>query len=91
MSRVSTSICSSCLRRAGVLCHWRGGNIPSSRRSIGLKYLQKKTEAEEQWQAGAATIRDGQRRSMLSVLEERGFVDSIAGCALLVYICGVYG
>ncbi|KAI9825877.1 MAG: tyrosyl-tRNA synthetase [Thelocarpon impressellum] len=44
-----------------------------------MNYLRKKAEAEERWQADARVIHAGQKKSMLRKLEERGYVDSIAG------------
>jgi hypothetical protein len=50
-----------------------------SRRSISDSTLQRQIAAEWQWTDVAAEIRNGTRKSMLSTLEERGFVHQIAG------------
>lgn len=55
------------------------------RRWIGLKYLAKVAEAEKQWQEQAAEIRAGRKKSMLTVLEERGLVHQITGYTSLRY------
>jgi len=46
---------------------------------MGPKMLRKVTEAETQWQEQAFDIRDGKKKSMLSILEERGLVHDITG------------
>jgi tyrosyl-tRNA synthetase len=51
----------------------------TTRRSIGLKYLAKVADAEDQWKEKAARIRAGKEKSMLTILEERGLVQSITG------------
>jgi tyrosyl-tRNA synthetase len=51
----------------------------NERRSIGTKYLAKVGEAERQWKEQGKLIRDGEKKSMLAILEERGFVHQIAG------------
>jgi hypothetical protein len=51
----------------------------TTRRSIGLKYLTKVADAENQWKGKAARIRAGEEKSMLTILEERGLVQSITG------------
>jgi tyrosyl-tRNA synthetase len=48
-------------------------------RSISQAYLRKKADAEKRWQEKAKEIKAGKMDSMLSFLEKRGFVDSIAG------------
>ncbi|KAI9715477.1 MAG: hypothetical protein M1812_005953 [Candelaria pacifica] len=52
---------------------------PSSRRWISTKYLQKQVEAEKEWQKQAEKIRAGKQESFFHKLEQRGFVNSIAG------------
>jgi tyrosyl-tRNA synthetase len=49
----------------------------TSKRHIGLKWLAKKDEAEKQWQEQAREIRAGNKKSMLTVLEERGLVHQL--------------
>jgi tyrosyl-tRNA synthetase len=51
--------------------------VPS--RSISEGYLQKTAQAADQWALWARDILDGKRKSMLTVLEERGYVNQIAG------------
>jgi hypothetical protein len=46
--------------------------------------------AEVEWQARASEIRDGKRKSMLTTLEERGFVHALAGLAMFIGNC-IYG
>lgn len=53
-----------------------------SRRWIGLKYLAKVAEAELAWQSKATEIKKGAKPSMLSILEERGYVHTISGYAV---------
>lgn len=51
------------------------------RRSITREFLRKTAEAEAQWKVQAGEIREGKRDSMLTILEKRGYVNSIAGYA----------
>ena len=51
----------------------------TSKRWISQRYLRKQAEAEERWQADAKIIHAGEKQSMLSMLEERGYIDTIAG------------
>lgn len=44
-----------------------------------MKYLAKVADAELDWQAKAANIFAGKDKSMLTILEERGLVKSLAG------------
>lgn len=51
-----------------------------------MKYLAKVADAELAWQEQATKIRMGEEKSMLSILEERGLVQTITGfevCLLL--------
>ena len=43
------------------------------------KYGDKLKEAEEEWQEKAKEIAEGKQDGMLSILEQRGFVNQIAG------------
>ncbi|KAH8816376.1 hypothetical protein F5884DRAFT_896163 [Xylogone sp. PMI_703] len=67
-------------------CSFQASRIPnrSSRRWIGQKYLAKLADAEMAWQEKAYKIRAGQQKSMLTILEERGYVHSIAGTRVAV-------
>lgn len=49
------------------------------KRPISTSFLKKQDEAKEQWAGWAAEIKSKKRKSMLSILEERGFVHAIAG------------
>ncbi|KAA6410472.1 MAG: tyrosyl-tRNA synthetase [Lasallia pustulata] len=49
------------------------------RRSITQNWLRKTAESEQQWKARAVEITNGTKESMLSILEKRGYVNSIAG------------
>jgi tyrosyl-tRNA synthetase len=44
-----------------------------------MKYLTKVADAELQWQEKAEIIKSGKQKSMLSILEERGLVQTITG------------
>jgi len=59
-----------------------GAKLNVSRRGIGTKYLAKVKVAEQEWAEKAAEIKDGRRKSMLSILEERGYINQIAGYVL---------
>jgi hypothetical protein len=42
-------------------------------------------EAEVQWNQWAIEIKQGKRQSFLSMLEERGFVNSVVGCVFFFF------
>ena len=44
-----------------------------------MKYLAKVADAEKQWKDKAARISAGEEKSMLTILEERGLVQTITG------------
>ena len=80
--QLSTSIpyvCRSCLKRQLL----RGPVVRplGQRRTITQGWLRKTDEAEQAWRAQAEEITAGRKESMLSVLEKRGYVHAIAGCA----------
>lgn len=49
------------------------------RRWIGRNYLKNIIAAENDWQQRAKEIKDGDRKNILDILEERGFVNQIVG------------
>jgi hypothetical protein len=49
------------------------------KRWLGQHYINNLNKAEKDWQARATEIREGRQKSMLTILEERGLVQSIAG------------
>jgi tyrosyl-tRNA synthetase len=44
-----------------------------------MKYLAKVADAERRWEEKAAIIRSGKQKSMLTILEERGLVQTVTG------------
>lgn len=54
-------------------------NLAIQKRSITQNWLRKQAEAKEAWGVQAQEIRDGKKESMLSILEQRGYVNSVAG------------
>jgi tyrosyl-tRNA synthetase len=44
-----------------------------------MKYLAKVADAELQWEEKAKMIRKGKQKSILTILEERGLIQSITG------------
>ncbi|KAK0114325.1 tyrosyl-tRNA synthetase [Cadophora gregata] len=72
-TRPNLYVCASCALRAST------SPTTISRRWIGMKYLAKLANAEAQWQEKAAKIEAGKQKSMLTILEERGLVNSITG------------
>ena len=75
-------VCSSCIRRQRLLRSvWK--TRPSApyfqQRSISEKYIAKEAEAETQWKSYHEDIKAGKRQSMLSILEERGYINAVAG------------
>jgi len=72
-SRPNLYICARCAFRAS-------RNAQSlNRRSIGTKYLAKVAAAEKEWKATAQEIKQKKKKSMLTILEERGLVQNITG------------
>lgn len=60
-------------------CVLRISALREIRRSISHSFLKRKADEEQQWQEKAKEIRERKRKSMLSILEERGFINQIAG------------
>ncbi|KAI9789805.1 MAG: tyrosyl-tRNA synthetase [Piccolia ochrophora] len=50
-----------------------------SKRWLHQRYLARHAKADEEWQEKAREIEGKQQKSMLSILEERGYIDAIAG------------
>lgn len=68
-------ICISCARsQLGV-----SSRLGPQTRSISEGFLRKTADAADKWAIWAGEIRDGKRKSMLSILEERGYVNQIVG------------
>ena len=44
-----------------------------------MSVLKKREDAEQAWREKAARIRGGEEKSMLTILEERGLVQQVAG------------
>jgi tyrosyl-tRNA synthetase len=72
-SRQELYLCSRCAFRASKV------SSKTTKRWIGLKYLAKVALAERQWQGQALEIKARKKKSMLTVLEERGLVHQITG------------
>jgi tyrosyl-tRNA synthetase len=72
-STENLSICARCAFQASKV------SSKTTRRWIGLKYLAKVADAEKQWGEQAKVIRSGAKKSMLTILEERGLVEQITG------------
>jgi len=51
----------------------------TTRRWIGTKYLAKVADAELQWQEQKLEIKAGKKKSMLTILEERGLINQTTG------------
>ncbi|KAI4129258.1 MAG: hypothetical protein LQ338_002310 [Usnochroma carphineum] len=51
----------------------------AQKRYISQRYTRKVEEAENQWQRKHEKIEAGKRHSMLSILEERGYINAVAG------------
>jgi len=56
-----------------------GAVVCLQKRGITQQHIRKVGEAEEQWAQWASEIKAGKRQSFLSMLEERGFVNSVVG------------
>lgn len=53
--------------------------LHSQRRWIGQKYLKKKKDAEEAWEAQAKEIDAGTTKHLFDELQDRGFIKDIVG------------
>ncbi|RKF54041.1 Tyrosine--tRNA ligase, mitochondrial [Golovinomyces cichoracearum] len=53
--------------------------IRTTKRWIGMKYLAKIADAEDEWQKKASRVRAGKQKSMLTILEERGLICQVTG------------
>lgn len=72
LGRNGSWICSSCVRQRILL-------TARQKRSISQRYVAKVDSAEEQWKGFCEEIEAGKRQSMLRILEERGYINAIAG------------
>lgn len=68
-------VCASCARSLFIAKSTLGAQT----RSITQNYLRKTAEAADQWATWAGEIKAGKRKSMLAILEERGYVHQIVG------------
>lgn len=78
LPQTSPYICASCVRHAQI----RGSRLQGStvqKRSITQNWLRRTAEAKEAWDVQAKEIEAGRKQSMLSILEERGYVNYVAG------------
>lgn len=53
--------------------------VRQQRRAISQNYLKKQAEANAKWAENAEEIRAGNRDSMLTMLEKRGYIHQIVG------------
>ena len=66
-------------------CQWRLSNPApllaqaQQKRSITRVHINRIKEAMADWQSRATAIKKGEKQSMLSLLEERGFINQIVG------------
>ncbi|QSZ32184.1 hypothetical protein DSL72_001755 [Monilinia vaccinii-corymbosi] len=72
-TRPDLYVCASCAFKTS-----RNSN-KASRRWVGTKYLAKVADAELDWAKKASDIKAGKQKSMLSILEERGYVHQLTG------------
>jgi tyrosyl-tRNA synthetase len=71
LARPRAYICNECIRH---------GAVPrQTKRHISDGWLRKTGEAEIAWKEQGQIIRAGEKQSMMSLLEERGFIKDVAG------------
>lgn len=63
--------CRHCLRNVSLSYN--------QKRLVHERFLQRKIDAKWEWADKTADVKKGLRKSMLEILEERGFVHQIAG------------
>lgn len=73
LSRPRRYLCQQCLRRQHTLAS------DQSPVKTWASEVQNEVERRTAWEEQAGRIRSGAQQSMLSVLEERGFVKDVAG------------
>ncbi|KIV78098.1 tyrosine-tRNA ligase [Exophiala sideris] len=75
----SLYVCRSCRQRLRI-CDATPTTLPiSQKRSISRNHVRKIQDAEEEWRRRAREIEAGRMRSLLSILEERGFINQVVG------------
>ncbi|KUJ18977.1 uncharacterized protein LY89DRAFT_508940 [Mollisia scopiformis] len=72
-SRPEAYVCPRCTLQAS------NASGKTIRRWIGTKYLAKMADAEMAWSQKASSIKSGKEKSMLTILEERGLVQTFTG------------
>ncbi|KAL9037266.1 MAG: hypothetical protein Q9180_003818 [Flavoplaca navasiana] len=72
-------VCQSCQRHLRLARQAVRPVARTHKRTITRIYQAKVADAEEQWQQRYEKIRNGQRQGMLDILEERGFLNAVAG------------
>ena len=75
LTRALPYICASCVRSHSIAKSALG----TQTRSITKNFLRKTAEAADQWAIWAGEIVAGKRKSMLAILEERGYVHQVVG------------
>lgn len=66
-------VCARCAFRAISLAP------KTTKRGVGTKYLAKVAEAKQDWDNRAREIQQGNEKSILAKLEERGLVHTVTG------------
>ncbi|KAH7079104.1 tyrosyl-tRNA synthetase-like protein [Paraphoma chrysanthemicola] len=80
LSRPRQYVCQHCIRRVHVWEHGnRGKHGKHSKESSWAGEETNAVARQDAWEKQAGRIRSGAQQSMLSVLEERGFVKDVAG------------
>lgn len=69
--RCKVSNCSTILQRSGEILH--------QKRWITQAYLARQDEGRKQWAKHAEEIKQGQRKSFVEHLEERGLIHDVVG------------
>jgi hypothetical protein len=72
-------ICARCAIRAS----------RTSKRQLSGTFITREIEKELAWKEQAKLIREGKKKSMLSILEERGYIKQIAGYSSLHCSSGI--
>ncbi|KAL8891552.1 MAG: hypothetical protein Q9215_001416 [Flavoplaca cf. flavocitrina] len=72
-------VCQSCQRHLRLARQAVHPAARTQKRTVTRIYQAKVQDAEKQWQQRYEEIRNGQRQGMLEILEERGFLNAVAG------------
>lgn len=79
VTRSTPYICRTCRSKLPPKHHFFDDQHLGQRRWISKNYIRKVQVAENEWLERAQEIKDGKKKSILDVLEERGYINQMVG------------